>query len=409
MSKNIALFIDGTWNDADKKDATNVLKLYRAALVRADQYYNDCGIPLANSGSTQVVHYLDGVGTGGIIDWVLGGATGFGTAERIKEAYLFLALNYNPDHEDNVYLFGFSRGAFAARAVAGFVGLVGLLFKDEASWGNVEAAYRVYERKISEEESGIYTLVRELKLPIRLVLEPPRPIPIRFIGVWDTVKALGVNVGNTNLTKHWTEHHDNPKLPKHITHARHALALHELRPEFEPTLWEDWDDPPQSLEQVWFPGAHADVGGGYAKTDLSDVALRWIAWESAKYGLKWFFAKPLSVSGASSGTVHYETMVDPLATREILSDWKSPPLKTKMIESFFMHETACMQLLSATPRQFRFANEEERALLDRFVAEATRTTRDERYRALLDEVDELTLALHLALSFDKKCPKRPIR
>jgi uncharacterized protein (DUF2235 family) len=394
MAKNIALFIDGTWNDTDKKGETNVHKLFQSAKACAEDPDECHGVPVAREGSTQVVHYLEGVGTGRLRDQLWGGATGFGTVERIKEAYLFLALNYNPNHEDNVYLFGFSRGAYAARALAEFVGSVGLLIKKLATPENVMLAYELYVKVTRGHEPDYRAFSNELKDRIREISLPegdPQPILIHFIGVWDTVRALKITFPD-----------DNPKLPKHITHARHALALHELRPEFEPTLWEDWGKDwrgkDQSLQQAWFPGAHADVGGGYAKTDLSNVALRWIAWESAKHGLKWFFAKPLPVSEASSGTVHYETMIKPLAPREILSDSKLR--SERIMKSFFMHETACKQLLSAMPRQYRVAGFISR--LKWFLDWS-----HEDYCAGLAKVDQLTLDLHLALSF--KYDKKPIR
>ena len=121
IPKNIALFIDGTWNSAgDAGERTNVHKLYEAAAAQHGPIRKTKDIPIAESGSPQVAHYIKGVGTRGKINKYVGGVTGFGTAEKIREAYLLLALNYQL--RDRVYIFGFSRGAFAARALAGFVG-----------------------------------------------------------------------------------------------------------------------------------------------------------------------------------------------------------------------------------------------------------------------------------------------
>lgn len=395
MPKNIALFIDGTWNDSDKKGETNVHKLYKAACKCAGpSKLIDC-IPVACSGSKQVVHYLKGVGTGWWpIDKYFGGATGFGTADRIKEAYLFLALNYV--YGDRVYLFGFSRGAFAARALAGFVGLVGLLFQEKATWENVARAYELYENGTDGRESDIFDMLRRLNPDQEPPKERPSPIHIHFIGVWDTVKALGLEQFYPRAN--WTHHHDNPELPRHITHARHALALHELRPEFEPKLWEDWNDDQapeeggQSLQQVWFPGAHADVGGGYKKTGLSDAALGWMVRESVTYKL--CLDQNVLQPASPSSTVHYQGReIRPLAPRTILSDWNMHS-KEKLFKSFFMHETVCKQLLNATAWIDRIENEEEYETPNKWEP-------GDKYLGHLVEVDKFALAVHLSLIFNQ--------
>lgn len=397
MSKNIAIFIDGTWNSYDKKGETNVHKLFEAARACSEQPERWEGdVPIAGSEATQIVHYLKGVGTGGLIDRYFGGATGFGTEKRIKEAYLFLALNYKPG--DNLYLFGFSRGAFAARSLAAFIGVVGPTLKSRASWEKVAKAYIRYvqaddmERFLGAMQNEGVDEVQEVQ-----------SIPIRFIGVWDTVKRLGL----TPLAKPlWTKHHDYPKLPEHIIDARHALALHDLRPEFEPTLWEDWDagttlfrPSPQSLQQVWFPGAHSDVGGGYVETGISDITLHWMARESRIKGLKLDCNLLPELQGVSPSTfIHSEKeIIRSHGPRQILSDWNFPP-KARLIKSFFMHEVACNQLFNKPPREYWIVC--SRTSKSTPPMEVLVSGKDyPLYSDLLTKVDQLTLSLHLALSF----------
>ena len=359
MAKNIALFIDGTWNDAATSGPTNVYKLYRSALVHQGAHTLRDGVPVASSGAKQVIHYLKGVGTGaGGTDKFVGGVTGFGTKVRIQEAYRFLAWNYDRTAGDRVYLFGFSRGAFAARALAGFVGLIGLLLRDAATEDNLWLAYQLYRRAGIEGWSAA-ALQREIGqfLPDSIegisrtrsgegLQEAEPPIYVHFIGVWDTVKELGL----PGQPKRFTKHYDNPLLPHHITHARHALALHDLRPEFEPTLWRGLESQPAqnasvtpSLQQVWFPGAHADVGGGYSNTDLSDVALAWMARESDTNQLLLDRSVPRTIPALPSGSVHAEMMIKRLAPRKILVEWVNG--SPAMIDSFFMHDVACRQFL----------------------------------------------------------------
>jgi hypothetical protein len=239
-------------------------------------------------------------------------------------------------------------------------------------------------------------------------VEPP--IYVHFIGVWDTVKKLGL----PGQPERFTRHYDNPLLPHHITHARHALALHDLRPEFEPTLWKGLESQPAgtrhssempSLQQVWFPGAHTDVGGGYINTDLSDVALAWMARESEKNHL-YLGPSPLrTISGVPSGNVHAETAIEHLAPRKILADWAAGC--QTMIESFFMHDIACKQLLKSRPRAYMCEIPKSASLFRKLVARRTRRIYAKDGGTALERADQLALELHLRLSFD--CDKRPVR
>lgn len=290
MNKRIALFIDGTWNDPCADHPTNVCKLYERAK--------------RNAGADQVIHYIPGIGTSrdGAVEtsawfkaarlkpesksWLarktrryLGGTVGFGMASKIKEAYAFLVHHYN--RNDQVFLFGFSRGAFAVRSLAGFIDEVGLLLRDHID--EVPLAYMLYESKKGKHRRDLANKLQRLTGFSRPDRENNMVLPVHMIGVWDTVGALGIHSRQRSMPIFNTGYH-NTRLPTNISNARHALALHELREKFEPLLW-DQHASGQSLRQVWFAGAHADVGGGYPETALSDIALAWMAHEAQELGL----------------------------------------------------------------------------------------------------------------------------
>jgi hypothetical protein len=276
MPKNIVLFIDGTWNEPQSADVaknTNVRRLHDATV-------DDYG---------QRVQYLWGIGTARLpkvflklpnpVARVVGGSFGYGMAKLVRKGYRFLSLEYQ--RGDRIYLFGFSRGAFAVRSLAGFADQVGLLLKTETSRRNIRRAYELYEQQIKGRESAMRDYLQALPNP-----EEQTDLPIYFIGLWDTVGALGLPGRLAWFSAPFTEHHKTD-LPKNVTHARHALALHELRQNFRPLLWTRMSRPSgQTLEQAWFPGAHSDVGGGYAESDWSETALDWIASEAVTWGLR---------------------------------------------------------------------------------------------------------------------------
>jgi uncharacterized protein (DUF2235 family) len=173
--KRIILAADGTWNEAERKDPktgrpqpTNVLKVARAIL------------PRASDGTDQVVFYLYGVGTGGGLDKFTGGAFGDGMEQNVRSLYRFLVYNYEPG--DEIYLFGFSRGAFTVRTLAGFINRVGLVQRDDEYY--TAELFALYESSIPPDSPEWQHAFRNIK--------DARPSPpIRFIGVWDTVGALG--------------------------------------------------------------------------------------------------------------------------------------------------------------------------------------------------------------------------
>jgi len=262
MSKRLVVCCDGTWNTPDQVCPTNVTKL---ALALADQ---------ASDGTEQRVFYLRGVGT---TRWerLRGGAFGVGLSRNVKDAYRFLVDNYAPG--DEVFLFGFSRGAFTARSTAGLVRKAGVLHRDNAD--RIDQAYKLYRDRLTHPR-GV-----EAQLFRRTYSYETR---IRMIGVWDTVGALGIPMGGLRwvnaFNRRWQFH--DTDLSTTVDAAFHAVAIDEQRKSFAPTMWQQQPDAgDQRLEQVWFAGAHCDVGGGYATTGLSDLALLWMADRAGSCGL----------------------------------------------------------------------------------------------------------------------------
>jgi uncharacterized protein (DUF2235 family) len=202
------------------------------------------------------------------------GALGLGLSRDIRTAYKWLSDHYEEGSE--IFVIGFSRGAFTARSLVGMLHHCGL--PREASWTLVTQAWNLYrlDPKIPE------SVTRQERFRI----EHGKPPPIRFLGVWETVGALGIPeiVDIFGFGRKRYEFHDT-RLPPEVERAVHALAIDEQRNNFSPTLWMDSDGCDLArVTQVWFPGVHADVGGGYKETGLSDATLKWMISEAAQCG-----------------------------------------------------------------------------------------------------------------------------
>jgi uncharacterized protein (DUF2235 family) len=255
MSKNIVVCLDGT-NDTYAGGAgnnTNVGLLYEAAL---------------NDGVRQVKFYSDGVGVGG---HVLSSATGYGVDTRIQRGYDFLREWYGDG--DQIYLAGFSRGAFEARSLAGMIRAVGLLRKNATATG--DAAYAVY-RNAKNDPTAAAAFKAANSVDVK----------IHAVGVWDTVGSLGLPIGLTLTTVAAPAFHDT-EIGPHIENAFHAVSIDEERWDFQPTYFNPMlKQPDQTLEQVFFPGVHSDVGGGYDDDrGLGNVTLAWMAKRLVSKGL----------------------------------------------------------------------------------------------------------------------------
>jgi len=260
--RRLVVCCDGTWKTADDGVVTNVVKLM------------DLVLPMAPDGTPQIIYYGKGVGSGNFLDRVFGGAFGDGLETNVKDAYRFLVQNYAED--DEIYLLGFSRGAFTARSLAGLIRCSGLVRKENA--GHITEAYKVYREK--------HDLGADKPSAIAFRAKYSRQVRIKFIGVFDTVGALGVPIGTLLRRATIQEHgfHDTT-LSSYVDNAFHALAIDEGRYTFEPSLWKSTPRPGQRLEQRWFAGAHSNVGGGYDEHGLSDYTLRWMAERAVECGL----------------------------------------------------------------------------------------------------------------------------
>ncbi len=264
--KRIVICSDGTWNKPDQKDRgirtpSNVVKTARAVL------------PLDSKKVPQVVFYDEGVGSSRwTMDKMLGGASGVGLSKNICDCYRFLSHNYVQG--DEIYLFGFSRGAYTVRSFSGFLNTVGLLPKKNIFFLN--EAFDLYrEYKSRREEINKFKKKYELINP-----------KIKFIGVWDTVGSLGIPLGLFQKAfgkKH--QFHDT-SLGENIENAFHALAIDEKRKPFAPTLWTKTSTNKQILNQTWFAGVHTNIGGGYEKDGLANCALNWMLDNASKLGLE---------------------------------------------------------------------------------------------------------------------------
>ncbi|WP_319549567.1 DUF2235 domain-containing protein [Desulfogranum marinum] len=272
--KNIIIFCDGTWNRLDQKSKegkicpTNVVKLFEAICP-----YDDNGI-------TQFVHYVPGVGTSWR-DRIKGGGFGYGISDNIKSGYKAICSNY--EDGDRIFLFGFSRGAYTARSIAGLIHNLGIIRR--VNIHKVHEAFKHYKNKAEEWKPG-----SEKSNQFQTAYCWPTK-NIHFLGVWDTVGALGSPYGVVTrwiVNKLFNCGFHNISLSSSIQSASHAISIDEHRWPFRPTRWQlssAHNNHKDDFEERWFPGVHSDVGGGYAETGLSDIALDWMACRVCLRGL----------------------------------------------------------------------------------------------------------------------------
>jgi uncharacterized protein (DUF2235 family) len=297
-SRTLVVCCDGTWNDPE--DQTNVWQTF--VFLR-----DHCGVPAADpdpttgsitfasettvdlpSGEAAIVpifaYYDKGVGerTGG-------GAFGVGIGENVRQAYAFVARNWRP--KASIFIFGFSRGAYTARSLAGMLGAVGVV--DASSKEALDDAWEHYRLPPDQRTPAKKAVIDKLQRP-----GAERGTPVRFLGVWDTVGSLGVPVpqlrGLSNKLFGGIYRFHDTALGKNVLNACQALAIHEKRGAFKPVLWtrhhgtvldEQGNPTQQRLLQVWFTGSHGDVGGGYrGDRRLADIALIWMLQRALESG-----------------------------------------------------------------------------------------------------------------------------
>jgi uncharacterized protein (DUF2235 family) len=301
--RNLVVLSDGTGNGAGAFWKTNVWRVYQALDLAEFPKGND---GKAEGLRRQIAWYDDGVGTSSFRPLaLLGGAVGWGLKRNVLDLYTFLCRNYRPG--DRIYAFGFSRGAFTVRIVVDMVAEKGLL----AGLGRHELAraardaYREYRDCFNQTGKHIDLFRWIRKQIIRRwrqawnqdyydkIKENPHHTEVKsiaFIGVWDTVAAYGLPL--QELTRGidywvWPLSMPNYALHKDVERACHALALDDERDTFHPLIWDEIDDPrPNRIQQVWFAGMHADVGGGYPDDALAHVPLRWMMECAEEAGLR---------------------------------------------------------------------------------------------------------------------------
>lgn len=269
--KRIVICSDGTWSSADRerdgeRAPTHIPRLAEA-VARAD-----------SPDAEQRVYYGPGVGSEG--NWLyrwFAGATGWGLSDNLKDAYRFVAEHYEPG--DELYLFGYSRGAFTVRSLAGMIDTSGVLRHEFAD--RVDEAFDLYKSRSPLKRPDATEAVG-----FRRRFAWADRTPIRFIGVWDTVGALGnpLMLHSSPLSRR-VQFHDTQLGPT-VRCAYHALAIDEQRRHFKAARWRLHPDArDQTMEQRWFVGAHADVGGGSRNEGLSDLTFDWMVRQARRCGL----------------------------------------------------------------------------------------------------------------------------
>lgn len=280
--KHLVICCDGTWNKATEEDKiTNIVRISRVITPRSE-----------DGKIHQIVYYDSGVGTDGKGDAISGGVYGAGMDKNVLDAFAFLVNNYEP--ADKLYFFGFSRGAYTVRSLVGLINNAGLLKKEHAA--KLSEAYALY-RSLDPLDHPHGTNAEEFRRMYS------REVSIHFLGVFDTVGALGVplTILDSYNAKRYSFH--DTTLSRIIKNAYHAVAVDEKRHDFFPTLWHAKEG--THSEQRWFPGAHSDVGGGYGDSHaLSDLSLRWMLSKAHECGLDYSLSNYAEFSPSATGTIH---------------------------------------------------------------------------------------------------------
>jgi len=277
VGKRLALFLDGTWNTIN--DNTNVWRLKSLCI---------------NDRDMQLTYYDPGVGTG-VLDKYSGGIFGRGIDDHVINGYKWLVENY--DDGDDIFIFGFSRGAYTARSLSGLIGKCGLL-----KLGAPLSIRQLYDRYMRANITTIRTLSEhaasgrtDFSLEEQWIMRYSRDTEIKFVGVWDTVGAVDPA----------KREYLNTGVRRQNRFCFHALAIDEHRNKFRPTIWTKKikksvveDPPPRTLDEVeqrWFVGAHANIGGGCDNDLLVQLPFRWMMEKARLHGLQ--FKQDITIEG----------------------------------------------------------------------------------------------------------------
>lgn len=306
MKQRLCIYLDGTWNT--ENNSTNVQHAFNLTIKgQVPDGVDDNGHPKF---IYQKKFYDRGVGTG-LIDGITGGVFGYGLEENIREAYVWLMQNYNPG--DEIFIFGFSRGAFTARSLVGMLSKVGLIkkgapipiqqvwdlyvsYKSERIYLNQDSNYRIENNNIKYNKSKnkkFHELSQDLRKMSNKWMHKKKP-KINYLGIYDTVGALGISaLGLPGMISKADKKHSYYPTSK-VLNCRHALAIDENRSSFEITRLLEYVENGKyekrsfidKIEQRWFVGAHSNIGGGYPDNYLSTEPFKWIISEANKVGLQ---------------------------------------------------------------------------------------------------------------------------
>jgi uncharacterized protein (DUF2235 family) len=392
MPKRIVFCADGTWNGPESQTGvapidsaddhgelkgakvTNVVKLFanlagrvtpQTMTMRDEQ---EKILPDAAGLTVQIAKYMHGVGdSDSFLKKAMGGMFGMGVIARIVRGYTFISRYYDPG--DEIHIAGFSRGAYTARALAGMISSVGLLNRAKYDAEDKNEAYRLgiaawcQCKNVSLHGAGKLTDMATTLLNFvggffgRQLLDADQllpNVPIKSVAVWDTVGSMGIPAYAADK-RFDVFRFVNTRLTDKVQNGFHAMALDELRADFPVTAW----DARAGIKQVWFVGAHADVGGGYssAESRLSDIALGWIMKQLAEVGVR--LATPLTYTP--------QPLIDP----EIHKPWTQAPFA----------------LLPRSPRQVASTDTIHESVLRRWEADAR--YRPEALNAVAGKLNQL--------------------
>lgn len=260
MARNIVIFSDGTGQEGGVGSNTNIYKIFNQIEARSDN---------------QIAFYDQGLGTDGKL--ITGNAFGRGFSQNMLDCYRFLFENYKSG--DRIFLFGFSRGAATVRSLTGFLHLFGILPKSRADL--IEEAFEIYKmRNLKKRDIAAKKLIKA---------HHTMWTKVRFLGVFDTVAALGFPYKSISsiIDRFYQHKFHNFDLSPCVEYARQALAIDDERKTFHPLPWTKYDgETPDKIKQVWFCGAHTDCGGGYPEHGVSDIAMGWMIQQAMEYGLR---------------------------------------------------------------------------------------------------------------------------
>lgn len=331
MSRRLIVCLDGTGNEIETNES-NILRLYKC-LDRNDD---------------QLVYYVPGVGTLDTRPFsrmvlakpklLLGLIAGFGLEANVMRAFQFLCDNYGDG--DRIYLFGYSRGAYTARVLAGFINDFGLVAPQE--FHLVAPAFRAWRKIGDNPQRKDYAKLRMLEKAFQM-----KHPPIRFMGLWDTVSSMiRIRLGNGTIVQHGT--HSSVNVNPSVQSVRHVLAIDETRRFFRHQFWkigqkywgsrsEEGEPSPQDVKQVWFAGTHTDVAGSVKEIDagLSKITIQWMRGELDDLGAdKLFFRDPVYE--------RYVLGIKDNVTREMNLTFSAPnsmaPLHSQMKKGWFLLE-----------------------------------------------------------------------